>query len=47
MPAFLHFWQGAVTYGEYLDMDYADWLRLREYQRQVEQQVRQQARGRM
>lgn len=45
MPAFLHFYQGAVTYRDYLDMPYADWLRMREYMKAAEKQMSSIPRG--
>ena len=45
MPAFLHFYQGAVQYADYYDMPHADWLRLRSYMKQAEQQLRNVPRG--
>ena len=45
MPGFLHFWQGAVTVSEFYDMDHTTYLRMRAYQKQVEQQLRNMPRG--
>lgn len=45
MPAFLHFYQGAVRYSEYYDMPHVDWLRMRSYQKQVERHLKDLPRG--
>lgn len=46
MPTFLHFWQGAVSYDAYLDMDHTDWLRMVEYMAEYNDAVQRQIAGR-
>lgn len=46
MPVFLHFWQGTVNYGDYLDMPYVDWQRMRLYMEAHQAEVERQIAGR-
>ena len=39
MPAFLHFYGGAVTVDQDLDMDHTDWQRMRAYMDAYQRQM--------
>ena len=46
MPEFLHFWQGAVSYADYLDMPHDDWQRMVAYMHAYNMAVQRQIAGR-